>query len=216
MKLTTALLLSASAAPTAALLLPALARAATPRMMVDGSSTSKKMSLRKMWGKATGEGDGEVSLVGDFMTKEPMTIDVEATLEKVARALTEKGITGAPVLEGGKVVGVISQKDLLSRAAGTRKVPLRVRGPQSERYAANTEAIGKALAGTVRDVMTRKKETVSPDSKMSDAAALMLRKKINRVLVVDGEDALVGILTTTDVLRLVLSECGTSKECLFE
>lgn len=196
-------------APAAALLLPG--RAPAPRM----SSTTKRNTFGNFWRKQTGGGDGSVSFVADFMTRDPSHLEADSTLENAAKELTGRGITGAPVLQDGKLVGVISQKDLLARAAGTRKVPLRTRGPQSERYASNTEAIGKALAGTVAEVMTRSPTTIAPDAKMSDAAALLLRKGINRLLVVDG-DSLVGIITTTDVLRLVLDECGTSKECLFE
>ena len=151
------------------------------------------------------------STVAAHMTSNPITLTPGMPLSDAAQLLVDKDITGAPVVDDGALVGVLSQFDFLYKTAGSRSVltagttssggaPM----ARSTRYLANTERLKKAAAETVRDAMTPNPMTISADSSMQDAAAMMLKQKFNRLLV-ESEGKLVGILSTSDVMRLVLS-----------
>jgi len=99
---------------------------------------------------------------------------------------------------------VLSQIDFLYKAAGKR-APGFSKGPRSERYAPNHKRWGKIEAQTVGDAMTINPLTVSPDTTIQDAAAVLLENKIGRLLVVDDAQQLVGLLSCTDIMALVLS-----------
>ena len=103
-------------------------------------------------------------------------------------------IHGAPVVDSrGRLVGVVSQTDLLrwhtesalGLATGSRRAP---------------SAGGQA---TVRDVMTTAAHAVRPETSAAVAAALMIRRKMHRLLVVDRDLSPVGIVSAIDLLRLV-------------
>ena len=94
--------------------------------------------------------------------------------------------------------------DFLYKAAG-RRAPGFSTGARSERFATNTARWDKIEAQTVADAMTRGPITVTPDTTMQTAAALLLEKKLGRLIVVDESETLVGLLSCTDMMRLVLS-----------
>ena len=98
----------------------------------------------------------------------------------------------------------ISAVDFLYKAAG-RRAPGFSKGPRSERYATNHDRWDKIEAQTVGDAMSTTPLTVSPDTSMQDAAAMLLEKKIGRLLVVDDDEQLVGLLSCTDMMDLILS-----------
>jgi CBS domain-containing protein len=113
-------------------------------------------------------------------------------------------VTGAPVMdENDALVGVISRNDLL-------KALLTIT-PEEE--AAGGEVFAAALvsleATLVADVMSRESITISPTSTMLEAAKLLAREKLNRLMVVDPESGeLCGVLSSTDVVFAMLG-CGT-------
>ena len=84
-------------------------------------------------------------------------------------------------------------------------VPSNTVAARSERFAAKAVARDKIEAQTVRDAMTTDPISVAPDTSMQDAAALLLNKKLGRLMVVDGGGGLVGLLSCTDMMDLVLS-----------
>ena len=101
-------------------------------------------------------------------------------------------------MKDGRLVGVISQTDMLFKLAGTRS--LRFSGPRSERYMDNTNRIAKIKGSTVRDSMTPSPRTIKPSMTIKDAAGRMLRFGHNRLMVVE-EGRLVGLLCATDVIK---------------
>jgi CBS domain-containing protein len=97
-------------------------------------------------------------------------------------------ISGLPVVENGEVVGVISQTDLLNARS-------------SELIGANWERV------KVRHLMSRPAVTVHLATTIRRAARLMLDDEhIHRVVVVDADDAPVGVLSTSDLLRALLPD----------
>ena len=128
--------------------------------------------------------------------------DRDARLREAAQRLNEAGITGAPVVVDGRLVGVLTAFDFLYREVGA----LGSSGPTPAQLfdSGKWEAsVKKSMAGTVAGAMS-KPTAVSPNSDIAQVAALMLSKRFNHVPVVDEKGMIVGILTSQDVLRHVL------------
>ena len=123
--------------------------------------------------------------VGNLMTVDPVVIDAEAPVHEAELLLKSYRISGLPVTEDGVVVGVISQTDLLNARS-------------SELIGANWDRV------KVRHLMSRPATTVHLATTVTRAARLMLEEHIHRVVVVDAEGAPAGVLSSTDLLRVLL------------
>ena len=151
------------------------------------------------------------------MTTKVVTFSPTMALHEASCSLVEVGITGAPVIENGKVIGMLSQTDLLYKAAGKASIPITTAGAATMRYAANTRKMRKALAGDCRDAMSVDVIEISESATIQEAAALLLKHRVSRLPVVDASKSLVGIISTTDVMQLVVSDpdgCGLSLDAL--
>lgn len=137
--------------------------------------------------------------VADVMTQEVRCVAPEASLKDVAATLVEHGISGMPVCDrDGRVLGVVSETDILYKERGTRP---RRRGPLAwlvER--ARRAEVVKTAARTAGEAMTRPALTIDPGRSVSEAARLMLDRGVNR-LPVSKADQLLGIVTRADLVR---------------
>lgn len=131
--------------------------------------------------------------VGDAMTRRVLTFEPGMRASDAALRLASEGIAGGPVVEEGRVVGVLTLRDLLEREG---HVATQTSGPflRGERHLANL---------TVADVMTREVVTVHAGDPLAQAIELMDRAGVNRLPVVDEQDRAVGILARDDVLRAI-------------
>jgi CBS domain-containing protein len=139
--------------------------------------------------------------VRDLMTRDVVTVRPTTPLKDVAKLLVERRISGVPVVDdGGTVLGVVSEGDLVLKEQGTDAVerrPLaRIFGDSPETRA----QLAKVVALTAGDAMTAPAITTSADALVAEAAATMTRGRVNRLPVVDG-DTLVGLLTRADIVR---------------
>lgn len=125
-------------------------------------------------------------LVGKRMTKAPVTITPEDYLATAQAKMEQGKFRQLPVVKEGRLVGIVTGRDL-SRHAGFL-----------ERTKVNV-------------AMTEKLVTVNPRSTLEEAAQLLLKHKIGGLPVVDGKE-LVGIITTSDILRAFLDVMGVSEE----
>jgi acetoin utilization protein AcuB len=130
-------------------------------------------------------------LVRDSMTQELVTVVPETTAAEALALCRTNRIRHLPILEGGRLVGVISDRDL---RAATPALGDRARAEALERI-------------RVADEMTRDLTTARPEDPIEDAAMAMYERKIGCLPVVDGED-LVGIVTSSDVLRALVRLVG--------
>jgi CBS domain-containing protein len=170
--------------------------------------------LRKQYEELMDSGPvtlGQAAMVVDHMSTSVTTLDPETSLHDASCMLTEQGITGAPVVEvrdGGRkaVIGMLSQTDLLYKAAGRSSIPISKSGPASLRYTSNTVKMRKALAGTCRGAMTTDVIHISEGSTMQEAATLLLKHHVSRLPVLDVQGGCVGIITTTDVMQLIVTD----------
>jgi CBS domain-containing protein len=133
----------------------------------------------------------------DIMQRDVVTFQPDSRASQAARLLYEQGITGAPVVESGKVIGFVSASDMMRLVAY---------GPKAE---LPTDAEGnEAREPTVRDLMMPATFRVEPGTTLPKLASFLLHAGVHRALVMEG-DQLVGIVSATDVLRAVASEWPT-------
>jgi acetoin utilization protein AcuB len=130
-------------------------------------------------------------LVKDIMHRNPVTVSPEASLEEAYRLMQERRFRHLPVLEEGRLVGVVTDRDL---RLATSELVQRPFHPDAR----------------VRDVMTENPRTASPLDAVEDAARLMRELKIGCLPVVDG-DLLLGIVTGIDLLDALLKLTGVDK-----
>ncbi len=136
--------------------------------------------------------DGKEGVVRDIMMGAPVTLKPEDTLDLASDVISLGRIRHLPVLANGRLVGLLSERDLLGATAD------HIFGLKQKSKSALLKTI------LINDVMKKKVITVTPETEIKDAARLMADKKIGCLPVVRGE-ALIGLLTTTDILRYVES-----------
>jgi len=138
--------------------------------------------------------------IGEIMTREVISVRAETPLAEVAEAMGKRGVSGVPVLDdNSKVVGVVSEKDFLSRM-GVRESQnfMTLVASCLRTKACVALPIKKQTAG---DLMSSPAVTVSPETLVSDLAKLFTDRHINRAPVTDTEGRLVGIVTRGDLVR---------------
>lgn len=137
--------------------------------------------------------------VEDVMTQEVHCVAPEASLRDVAAVLVEHAISGMPVCDGdGRVLGIVSEADILYKERGQRS---RRGGPLAWLVdGAGYAEVVKSAARTAGEAMTRPAVTIDPDRPVSEAARLMLERRVNRLPVVKA-DQLLGIVTRADLVR---------------
>ena len=130
--------------------------------------------------------------VRDWMTPNPITIDAGASIVEAIHLLKEKNIRRLPVVKGGKLVGLVTERMLLSFSPG-------------KSTSMDTWEVHYLLAKTpVTQAMNPKPNTVGPDTEIADCAQLIHDRKLNGITVVDPSGQLVGILTTTNALEALI------------
>ncbi len=142
----------------------------------------------------------------DAMTRAVEAVAADAPLAEVVRRMVRTGRRALPVLEGRTPVGIVTQGDLVSRAGVALRVDLLGTLGEPERAALLSSL--EALRHTAADVMTRGPVTVRETVSLPDAAALMARRRLKRLPVVDAEGRLAGILARVDVLRAASGRAG--------
>lgn len=134
--------------------------------------------------------NGKEGAVREIMMGSPVTLRPEDTLDLANDIISLGRIRHIPVLEDGRLIGILTERDLMGGAAPA------IFGMKQK----STSALLKTYQ--IKDFMKKKVITVGPDASIKDAARLMIRKKIG-CLPVLSEGSLVGLVTTTDILRYV-------------
>ena len=139
--------------------------------------------------------------VSDVMTTSVVTVDRITPYQEIDRLLTEREISGVPVLKMGRqVAGVVSEADLLAAE------------DETARKARLASAIGRRwrlrkrphLSLTAEVLMTAPAVTIGPDATIPSAARLMNTHHIRRLPVIDEDGKLVGIVSRRDLLSVFL------------
>jgi len=131
--------------------------------------------------------------VEDLMTKKVFTVEPSDMIDRVFFLIHYEKVRHLPVIEKGKVIGIVSDRDLYKAL-----------GPKSNSNAVASEGNTElhVLPKKVTHIMHRGVITVKTDTYASKAALLMVDNKIGALPVVDKNNKLVGILSATDILRV--------------
>jgi CBS domain-containing protein len=148
--------------------------------------------------------------VADVMSRDPITVKPQTPIKEAIKILAEQRISGLPVVDdAGKLVGVISETDLLWQETGVEP-PLYIMFLDTviflENPARHEQELHKALGQTVGEVMSDNPVTVKADQPLRKAAKLMQEKSIRRLAVTDQEGQVIGILTPGDIVRAMAAE----------
>jgi CBS domain-containing protein len=134
------------------------------------------------------------------MTQDVVSVQPDMHLKDVARLLVERRVSGVPVLDDGRVLGIVSEADLLINELGPDGVARRPLARLLGESQATREQFAKVEARTAGEAMSTPAITITADRPVTEAAATMTDRGINRLVVVD-DDALVGIITRADIVR---------------
>jgi CBS domain-containing protein len=142
--------------------------------------------------------------VGDIMETDWPTLGPESTVEEAIKLFTEERVSGAPVIEDGRLAGIITEGDLIFRDADV-KAPgfLDILGglvPLGDTDEYRREAL-KSAGVTVGEVMTDDPVTVAPEATLAETATIMAERRKKILPVVEG-GRLVGVITRMDILTL--------------
>lgn len=118
--------------------------------------------------------------VGDVMTTRPRAVTPQTPLTEVAEVMKSDDVGSVPVVEGDRLVGIVTDRDIVVRAIAQGKDP---RGMP------------------VSEVSTRELVTVGPDDDLSAALELMARYQVRRLAVTGKDERLVGVVSQADVAR---------------
>lgn len=116
--------------------------------------------------------------IRDFMTSNPQSVEPSSTIADAARLMRDNDVGSLPVVEDGKLTGVVTDRDIAIRAV----------------------AEGKDPQGTkVGEVLSQDVVTIDPQQDLDEALRLMARHQVRRLPVVEEDGRLVGIVAQADV-----------------
>ncbi|MGW1162370.1 CBS domain-containing protein [Streptomyces sp. NPDC002513] len=142
---------------------------------------------------------GSPHRVGDVMTRAVVAVGRDALFKDIVGLMDRWKVSALPVLEGeGRVVGVVSEADLLPKEA--------VREGDPDRYARAHRLSDPAKADgvTAGELMSSPAITVHADSSLAQAARIMAQRRIKRLPVVNDEGMLEGVVSRADLLKVFL------------
>lgn len=147
--------------------------------------------------------------VRDIMSPDPLTVTPDMTVTETARLMVDNRIGALPVLEEGRLIGIVTEGDLIMQDVklefptylhlldGFIMYP-----PATAKFESE---LRKAVAADVRAVMSDDPVTVQADASVEDAATLLVEREVSRLPVLDGE-TLVGVVSKSDIVRSLLAE----------
>ena len=135
-------------------------------------------------------------LAKEWMASDPIVVDENTSIMKATQLMKEHGIRRIPVVHNKRIVGIVSDRDV-KEAAPSKATSLDVH----ELYYLLSEI-------KVKDIMTPSPITLNENDSVEKAAVIMLENRISGMPVVDQKGKVVGILTQTDVFKVMISISG--------
>lgn len=136
----------------------------------------------------------DTTRVRDVMTNLVLTVRPEDEISQVAKRLLASRISGAPVVEGGRLVGIVSETDLVKMySAFSRNVSL-------------VDPDQRTDIALVGNVMTTRVVSITPDATIWEAASLIDRHAVRRLPVVDEDGFVVGVVARADLVRYMAQQ----------
>jgi CBS domain-containing protein len=155
--------------------------------------------------------------VSELMRTEFPTLSPEDSIATVARQIADSGLPGLPVVENGEIIGIITEADIIMREA-----EVDVPAPSTFFDAIFSidagqdfgEELRKVVAITARELMSHPVFNVLESATLEQVATLMIDRRVNPIPVVDDNHALVGIVSRTELVRVIArleGEAGQSE-----
>jgi acetoin utilization protein AcuB len=168
--------------------------------MIEPIRSGRLIPLNRAMNISKEEQQMKQELVQDWMTRDVVTIAPETSLKEAHDIMRKKNIRRLPVVTHGEVLGIVTLGD--------------IRGAEpSQASSLSIWEMNDLLAKLkVSEIMTRKPSTIQQTASIGNAAQTMLDKKISGLPVVDEKNRLVGIITESDIFRLVVTEWSGAAE----
>ena len=132
-----------------------------------------------MWRlRRTQRASSMVTRVRDLMTSEVVTVEPQTRVVDAARRMIQQEKGPLPVVEEGRLVAIVTDRDIIARVVAEGRVPTSM---------------------PVADIATRELVTIGPDQEVDEARQLMAQHQLDRILVVVEGDQLVGIISEADI-----------------
>jgi acetoin utilization protein AcuB len=138
-------------------------------------------------------------LVKIWMTKKVITIDEKDSMQEAMKLLKENDIRMLPVMKKGKLVGIVTDRDL-KRASASDATTLEIH-----------ELLYLLSEIRIKEIMTKDPITVPFDYTLEETAQVLLENKISGAPVVDYDGKIVGTITQSDIFRALVSLAGLKK-----
>ncbi len=144
----------------------------------------------------------------EIMQRKLITVPPDMLVTELAELFSSRGISGAPVVDLGRPIGVVSMTDIANTAGMQGEMVPHATRPHYYRDVWMEEeefdgfSIGEVDSRTVADIMTPAVYQADESSPVEDLVEIMLEAKIHRVIITNNDKA-VGIVTTTDLIRLL-------------
>jgi len=116
----------------------------------------------------------------DLMTSNPCSIEADKPVAYAAKMMRDEDVGLAPIVEGAKLVGTLTDRDIAIRVVAAGKDP---------------------ESTTVREVATTRLMTLDPEQDLDEALRLMAQNQVRRLLVVEADGRLAGVVAQADVAR---------------
>ncbi len=153
---------------------------------------------------------------GDFMNKRVIYFSPDNTILEISEKFSEYNISGAPIVEGGRVVGLVSNSDVIKFINERLYKDISELSSTTSSFILNLskavfgdkkfkDEVDKIMGTKVREVMKKEVKFVSSEADIAEVVEIMTKMKINRLPVVDNGE-LVGIIARDDVIRAFLAE----------
>ena len=146
------------------------------------------------------------SVVSNLMTTDVILVSPSDAVDVVARLMVEHGVSGVPVVDGETVVGMITEADIVSReievdppAYGTFLDAVFVLP-----WDRSDEELRRVLATTAGQLMSTPARVLPVTATIREAASVMYKERVNPVPIVDGDGRMVGIVSRSDIIRLLV------------
>jgi CBS domain-containing protein len=145
-------------------------------------------------------------IVREIMRTEFPTVSPDATVAVVASLLADSGLNGVPVIEDGRMIGIITDSDIIAREADVDAptvIPFLDAIFVADAGRSYKEEIRRALAVDARQLMSSPVISIRETATLEHIATLMVDEKVNPVPVLDADDNLVGMVSRADLVRII-------------
>lgn len=139
--------------------------------------------------------------VEEVMTHLVVMLRLHDTIQEAAGMLVKNHISGAPVVEEGRLIGVVSEADLVRAYAPPARTGSRFVAMHPMMFLLRGTVPREVHNTSVGDVMTKRAISISPEASVWEAASVIDRRGFRRLPVVDDDGYVVGILTRSDLVR---------------